>query len=99
MLDGTATGILGQLPKFSRPRTLIEPATGTARQQFIFNVTRLRKFLDTLFRTAVSTACNATFAVDSPDSRAADSMEMLHFPRGDALQTEETKAINGLINV
>lgn len=99
VMDGTATGILGQLPSFDRPSTVIEPASDTAKQQYIFSVARLRKFFDDLFRSSLSSTCCDYFSVESPDSRSVDSIERLLFPRGDGVQTEEMKAVKDLISV
>lgn len=45
VMDGTATGILGELPRYERPSMPVEAATDTTKLQFLFPAAKARSFL------------------------------------------------------
>lgn len=50
--DGTATGILGELPQFTRPNIVLGAAKNTACVQFVLRNPGLRRYLDYFLTTS-----------------------------------------------
>lgn len=48
-LDGTATGIVGKLPKFPRPTYTVKPARYTSNHQYLIRKAKTRSILRAIF--------------------------------------------------
>ena len=49
VIDGRANGILGYLPRFSRPIEAVEAAQRISTLQYIVRLPKLREFIDVIF--------------------------------------------------
>lgn len=65
-MEGTATGVLGKLPNFRRPKTKVDAAVNTARPQNIISIKHDRSFFNTLFRKARRAQTHSTFEFEFP---------------------------------
>lgn len=75
VIDGTATGILGDLPKLQRPQININAAKGTASQQFIFRHQHVRRYFVTMFKLAKKFEYHSQFAMDLLTKSIVDIVE------------------------
>lgn len=63
VMDGTAAGILEELPKFVRVQRSIPSISSVAEVQYLMPTPMLRAFIDAIFRAAPSARDETTFAV------------------------------------
>lgn len=77
VMDSTATGILGDPPRFDRPSLYLEPAKNTVSAQFVLKGAAIRKYLDYFFCSAPDGANEGASSVRIPDTRTCDKLEKL----------------------
>ncbi len=79
VMDGTATGILGKLPNFDRPSTVIPSCRGPSVSQFILSRAKVRRFLESFCSSARRPTSDGTFDVlkgkrSNADWKAAEDL-------------------------
>jgi len=97
VIDGTATGILGNLPDFNRPAVFVPPAKETARLQFILPSPKLRVALTHLFKAASEGAGRDSFDISLPKIKACQEFVSTFLTNND--MSEEITSILTLMRV
>lgn len=78
VLAGTATGILGKLPVFDRPKTRVYGADNTARPQYVLPHTNIRLFLNA-FLSQMGRSSGSYFNVQLPALTTCKAVTELFF--------------------
>lgn len=81
-MDGTATGVLGDLPDFQRPKLRIDSAQNTAKAQHVLPNKDVRKYVHSFFKAAASHHKDESFQVQMPSPDIAEEVANLFFYRG-----------------
>ena len=73
VMDGTATGILGKLPKFQRPTVVMAPIKNASSKQYIMPTAPHRDFLDHLLMVGKKNEGKNEFPLDFPPKMNAET--------------------------
>lgn len=79
VMDGMATGILGKLPDFKRPKIHIHDAYNTNSSQIIFDNYNARQFVSKFLKSARRSQSSAAFEVDLPGPSTCAAQAKLFF--------------------
>lgn len=77
VLDGTAIGILGDLPNVERRTLTIHPVKNSGGSQFVIKYASLRNYIDYFLCTAKSGVETSFFEIRTPQAHAIDSLHKM----------------------
>lgn len=99
VMDGTATEILGNLPKFERPAMLIDSASDTTKLQYLFPPAKARGFFNLLLRSASSSAYDDYFEMKIAYQRTCDQVSRKIYPNSASEVSVEAIAVTRLLQI
>ena len=99
VMDGTATGILGELPPYDRPSFLVAAATDTTKIQFLFPASKARSFFNEFFRAASSSCHEERFEMKTVDQRTSYQVRRILYPVSIAEDSAESSALLRIMEI
>lgn len=90
VMDGTATGVLGALPDFERPKVHVHGVTNTAPSQYIIPRLEIRAVLGAMFNKSGRCQKSDTFTFDLSPMSACQEIHDILLTKGPVTKTRSS---------